>query len=262
MLAPFQSGIGLRALLEVLAAGAACGPLGVWILLLRQTYAAESMSHAMLPGLVAAALIGAPLVLGAAGGVLLAAGCIALAAREARAWPEVAVGVAVTALAGLGAALALSPASPPRIGELLFGNLLGVDGGEVVVAAAIAIVVCGVLAAAHRPLALAAFDPAVAPSLGGRPGAVRLLLLALLGLTTVAAVQALGNLLVFALLVAPAAAALTLAPRLALALPLAALLAWAAGIAGLEISYHLDLAAGASVALCAVALVAVALIRA
>ena len=103
----------------------ACGPLGVWILLYRQSYAAESISHGMLPGLVLAALAGAPLVLGAGGGVLLAAAAIALAGRDERLGGDTGVAVAVSALFGLGALLALSPEAPPRLQELLFGDLLG-----------------------------------------------------------------------------------------------------------------------------------------
>ena len=65
---PSRSGIGQRALLEVLILGVACGPLGVWVVLYRQSYAAESLAHGMLPGLVLAALAGVPLGLGAARG--------------------------------------------------------------------------------------------------------------------------------------------------------------------------------------------------
>ena len=77
-----SSGIMQRAFAEAIILGLACGPLGVWILLLRRAYAAESLSHAMLPGLIIAALVGAPLILGAAGGVLAAAAGIALVARR------------------------------------------------------------------------------------------------------------------------------------------------------------------------------------
>src|SRR3954464_3286673 len=107
-----------RALLQVLVLSLALGPLGVWILLHRQGYAAESISHGMLPGLVIAALAGAPLVLGAAGGVLAAAGLIALAGREERLGGDTGVAVAVSALFGLGALLALAPETPARLNEL------------------------------------------------------------------------------------------------------------------------------------------------
>ena len=68
LLEPFQSGIGQRALFAAVLLGLVCGPLGVWVVLHRQSYAAESLSHGLLPGLVLAALVGAPLVVGAAAG--------------------------------------------------------------------------------------------------------------------------------------------------------------------------------------------------
>ena len=114
-----------RALVEVLILALALGPLGVWVLLHRQAYAAESLSHGLLPGLVLAALAGLPLVLGAAGGALVAAGAIALAGRDERIGADIGVAVAVSALFGLGAMLALAPDAPPRLEELLFGDLLG-----------------------------------------------------------------------------------------------------------------------------------------
>jgi ABC-type Mn2+/Zn2+ transport system permease subunit len=260
LLDPFSGALMQRALAEVLVVAVACGPLGVWVLLYRQSYAAESISHAMLPGLVVAALAGAPLLLGAAGGVLLAAAAIALAGRDERLGGDVGVAVAISALFGLGALLALSPDVPARLGELLFGDLLGVTGGDVGEAAALAAGVVAVLALAHRRLALSAFDRAAAPSLGVRPARWELVLLALLAVSTVAAVRGLGNLLVVALILAPAAAALNLARRLTAALVLSALLAALAGVLGLLASYHFNVAAGAAVALAAVGLFLVSLV--
>jgi ABC-type Mn2+/Zn2+ transport system permease subunit len=261
LLDPFSGAIMQRALLEVLVVAVACGPLGVWVLLYRQSYAAESISHAMLPGLVIAALISAPLLLGAAGGVVVAALAIAWAGRDERLGSDVGVAVAISALFGLGALLALSPDVPPRLGELLFGDLLGVTGGDIVQAAVLAASVTLALALGHRRLALSAFDRAAAPSLGARPGRWELALLVLLAIATVAAVRGLGNLLVVALILAPAAAALNLARRLPVALVLAAALAALAGVAGLLASYHWGVAAGASVALAAVLVFFASLLR-
>jgi ABC-type Mn2+/Zn2+ transport system permease subunit len=242
-----SSAIMQRAFAEVIVLGAACGPLGVWILLLRRAYAAESMSHAMLPGLVLAALVGAPLVLGAAGGVLVAAAGIALVGGE------IGVAVVVSGLFGLGGILALSPETPPRLGELLFGDLLGLTNKDLVVAVALCAGVLVVLALAYRSFASAAFD-----RLSRRAD---LALLSVLAVTTVAAVQGLGNLLLVALVLAPATAALSVTRRLPSALALAAGLAALAGVAGLVVSYRLEIAAGASVALCAVALSGLSLVR-
>jgi ABC-type Mn2+/Zn2+ transport system permease subunit len=256
---PFAGGLMQRALAEVLILAVACGPLGVWVLLYRQSYAAESLSHAMLPGLVIAVLAGAPLLLGAVGGVLAAAVAIALAGRDERLGGDVGVAVAIAALFGLGALLALSPDVPARLGELLFGDLLGVTARDLAEAAVLAAGVTVALVLAYRRLALSVFDRAAAPSLGARPARWELVLLALLALCTVAAVRALGNLLVVAMILAPAAAALNVARRLPAALGLAAVLAGLAGVIGLVASYHWEVAAGASVALAAVLLFVVSL---
>ena len=257
---PFRDGIGQRALAEVLVLSLACGPLGVWIALYRQSYAAESISHGMLPGLVLAALAGVPLVLGAAAGVLLAAAAIALAGRDERLGGDAGVAVAVSALFGLGAILALSPQAPPRLQELLFGDLLGVTGGDLAAAAGLAAGVALALALARRGLSAAAFDPGAARSLGAPPPRWELALLALLAITTVAAAPGLGSLLLVALLLAPGAAALQLAARLPAALALSVGLAALAGAGGLLLSFHAGVAAGAAVALCAVAVFALAVV--
>ncbi|MEJ7824806.1 MAG: metal ABC transporter permease [Solirubrobacteraceae bacterium] len=253
-----RSGLLQRALLEVLVLGAACGALGVWLLQMRQAYAAESLAHAMLPGLVLASLAGIPLLLGAAGGVLVVSGLIFLAARDSRVGSEVAVGVVVTATFGLGAVLALSPDVPVGLDRLLFGNLLGASTADLIAAGALAVLIGGALLAGHRPLTVAVFDPVSAPSLGVRPARVELAVLALLAVAVVAAVLSLGNLLVFALLVAPAAAAMRLARSVRAQVLLAAALGSSAGLLGLVISAELDLAAGGSVALAAVGLFVVA----
>ena len=258
---PFGQALMQRALIEVLVLGAVCGPLGTWVLIFRQGYAAESIAHALLPGLVLAGLAGVPLAVGALAGAAVSVAGVTLAGRDERIGADVAVAVTTTALFGAGALLALAPGAPLRLEELLFGDLLGLADSDLAVGAALACTVLAALAAAHRPLVLAAFDPHTAPALGSRPGRVEMLLLALLGLTVVAAVQALGNLLVVALLIAPAAAARRLATRLGPALALSAALAVAAGLLGLYASYYLDVAAGASVALAAVALFAAALLR-
>ena len=93
-------GITQRALLELLILGVVCGPLGVWVVLYRQSYAAESIAHSMLPGLVIASLASIPLGLGAAAGLAVAAACVAAASRQHAVGPDVAVAVTVTRSSG------------------------------------------------------------------------------------------------------------------------------------------------------------------
>ncbi|HYU59852.1 MAG TPA: metal ABC transporter permease [Solirubrobacterales bacterium] len=256
---PFRQGIGQRALIEVIVLGLACGPLGAWVLLYRQSYAAESIAHAMLPGLVVASLAGLPLTLGAGAGLVVAAVAIVFASRVARVGADVAVAVVVTAMLATGALLALSPDVPARLGELLFGDPLSVTSGEILVSALLTAGVLIALGARHRDLALAGFDPATAPSLGAAPGRVELTLLVLLAVTTLIAVQALGNLLVVAIVIAPGAAALRVASRLIAVLALSAGLAVLAGVGGLYLSHYVNVAAGAAIALVAIALFALSL---
>ncbi len=253
VLDPFRNGIGQRALIEVLVLSVVCGPLGVWIVLYRQSYAAESISHAALPGLVLASVIAIPLFVGAGLGLALAAVCIALATRMRTIPADVAIAVTVTALFGLGTLLALEPSVPPRLGELLFGDPLSVSRSDLFASGGLAVVVLALLALQHRSLKLVGFDAQSAPSLGASPARTQAALLLLLALTILVAIQALGNLLVVAILVAPAATALRARNDLGGALRFSVAVAAGCGIAGLYASYYLDTAAGASIALATIA---------
>jgi ABC-type Mn2+/Zn2+ transport system permease subunit len=249
ILDPLRSGIDRRALLELALVGSLCGALGFWIVTERLTYASESLSHGLLPGLVLAALAGAPLLLGAAGGAVAAAALIALASRDARIGPDAGTAVAVTGLVGVGALLALEPEAPQRLEELLFGDPLGVTEGDLVAAAGLLVLGGAALAVLHRPFAALAFDAAGAAGAGLRPGLLRLALLVLLAAAVAVAVQGLGALLVLAVLVAPPMAVRGRAGTPARAMLAGAGVAIAAAVVGIEVSFHARSAAGASVAL-------------
>jgi ABC-type Mn2+/Zn2+ transport system permease subunit len=237
-----------HALLEVAIAGAACGALGVWVVLYGLSYGAESLSHAMFPGLAVAALIGLPLALGGAGGLLLAGGGIALAGRVRGVGADNAVAVVVTSLFGLGALLALSPASPPGLESVLFGDVLGASDADLLLAAGLAAVVLAGMWVAHWRLLAAGFDRRGARAVGVSPLGAELTLMVLLALAVLVGVQGLGNLLVVAVLVAPAAAARLLTRRLGPAIAVAAAIGAGCGVAGLYLSYYVNVAAGAAIA--------------
>jgi ABC-type Mn2+/Zn2+ transport system permease subunit len=255
LLDPLRSGIDRRALLELTLVGGFCGALGFWVVTERLAYSAESLAHGLLPGLVLAALAGAPLLLGSAGGALVAAALIAFAARDPRIGPDTGTAVAVTGLVGLGALLALVPDSPQRLEELLFGDPLGVPDGDLVAAASLLVLGGAALVALHRPLSAVAFDAAGAAAAGLRPAALRLVLLVLLAAAVAVAVQGLGALLVLAVLIGPPLAVRHHARTPARAMLGGAAVAALAGLVGIEVSFHAHSAAGASVALalCAVA---------
>jgi ABC-type Mn2+/Zn2+ transport system permease subunit len=237
-----------RALVELVLLGIVGAVLGCWVAIYELSYSAESLAHALFPGLVGAALLGLPLLLGGAAGVLGAAAAVALAGRAPEIGRDTAVGIVITTLFGLGVLLALSQASPPGLGQLLFGDLLGVSRSDLVVSAILAALVLGALSVLHRQLLVVGFDRSTARALGARPLVVDLALLGLVAVTVVIGVQALGNLLVIAIVIGPAAIAALLGGRLTRMMAAGAAIAAACAIAGLYLSYYANTAAGASVA--------------
>jgi ABC-type Mn2+/Zn2+ transport system permease subunit len=245
---PWRSGIMQRAAIEVLLLGIAGGLLGCWIVWGGLSFSAEALPHAMLPGLVGAALLGVPLVLGGAVGLAVAALLIALASRIRTLDRDTAISVVFTSLFGLGVLLALSPDTPAGVAELLFGDVLGLTDGDIVVAAALTVAVVAALVVLHPRLLAVTFDRDAARVLGVRLGATDTLLIVLIAVATLICVQALGNLFVAAVLVAPAAVARLWGRRVVPSMLLAVAVAVLSGIGGLYLSFHANVAAGASIA--------------
>jgi ABC-type Mn2+/Zn2+ transport system permease subunit len=244
---PLSHGTTLRALIEITVLGVVSGAIGCWIVLYELSYSAESLAHGLFPGLVIAALIGAPLLLGGAIGVLIAALLVVLASRFTGESADTAIAVVITTLFGVGVLLALSPSSPPGIQELLFGDLLGAGTGDIAIAIAVGAAVLAVLWVLHDRLLAVGFDSDSGGALGISVGTLNVILLALVSMTILVAVQGLGNLLVAAILVGPAAAARLVTRRIRPMMLIAATVAVIAGIAGIYASYYLRTAAGASV---------------
>jgi ABC-type Mn2+/Zn2+ transport system permease subunit len=251
---PWSEPLVRRAGVEVALLALVAGTLGCWIVLYRLSYGTESLSHALLPGLVVAALTGIPLLLGGALGLLIAVVAIGLAQRIEGIDSDTAVAVAITSMLGVGALLALAPASPPGIEGILFGDVLAVSNTDLVAAVLLAVLVLSALRVLHGRLLVAGFDRATAQALGARPLIAELALLALVAATIVIAVQALGNLLVVALVVGPAAAARLVSDRLVPMMGVGVLTALAGGFGGLYLSYYAGTAGGASIAAAIVAL--------
>jgi ABC-type Mn2+/Zn2+ transport system permease subunit len=250
---PFQEEFMRRAIAEMTLLGLAGGALGCWVVLYELSYAAESLAHSIFPGLVIAAIAGIPLLLGGAPAIVLAALAIAVASRLPGVSRDVGVAVVVTTMFGLGVLLALSPQSPPGIETLLFGDILGPTDADLISAAALAAVVAVALVALHGRLLATGFDRGSARALGLSPAVADAALLVLLAAAIVVAVQGLGNLLVVAVFVGPAASARHLTDRIRPMIACAAAIAVFAGVAGLYLSYYAGTAGGASVALVIVA---------
>jgi ABC-type Mn2+/Zn2+ transport system permease subunit len=248
-----------RALFELLLISVAGGALGCWIVFYGVSYAAESLSHSMFPGLVIAALAGAPILLGGGPAIVLAALAIALVGRIPGIGRDTAVAVVVTGLFGLGALLALSADSPPGVQGLLFGDILAPSDSDLILSAVLALAVLISLRVVHWRLLAVAFDRESSPTLGVSPALADAAVLALVAAAALVTVQGLGTLLTVAMLVGPAAIARTFARRLPAMMLASTLLGFGCGVAGIYISFHAGLAAGASIAGCIVIAYLVAL---
>ena len=247
---PLTHGFTIRALAEISMLGVVSGVVGCWVVLYGISYSAESLAHGMFPGLVGAALLGVPLLLGGAAGIIVAGLLIALISRLSDDVADTAIAVVVTSLFGLGVLLALSPESPPGIQALLFGNPLGVSQSDLVSTGMLGAAVLGILWLGHDRLLAIGFDEGSGRTVGISPGLVQSLLLILVAATVLIGVQGLGNLLVAAILVGPAAASRLLTTRMAPMIGLSIGIAVASGIAGIYLSFHARIAAGAAIVAC------------
>jgi ABC-type Mn2+/Zn2+ transport system permease subunit len=247
LLEPLSFGTTWRALIQITILGILGAMVSAWVVLYRLSYGAESLAHGMLPGLVLAALVGMPLLLGGLAGIVVAGILVAIAARMPLAETDTAVAVVVTTLFGVGILMALSPASPPGIGEFLFGNLLGTTEAGILISAVVATAVLAILWLLHHRLLAVGFDGDAGGFTRIPARLVEVTLLILVAVTILVSVQALGTLLVAALLVGPAATSRLVTRRLGPLLATSAAVAVLSGIGGIYASFYLKTAAGASV---------------
>jgi ABC-type Mn2+/Zn2+ transport system permease subunit len=245
---PWSSGLVDHAFVELVLLGVVGGALGCWVVLYGLSYSAESLSHALFPGLVVAALLGFSYFAGGIAGVIVAALAIAIFGRTPHIGRDTAVAVVISSLFGFGVLLGLSPQTPAGLQSLLFGNLLGLETTDLLAAAGLAVVVLIALRLLHGELLAVGFDRGGSRALGAHPLFADAALLVLLALAVVVASQGLGNLLAPAVLIGPAATARLLSRRMLPMMATAFVITVAAGTVGLYVSFHLRAAGGASVA--------------
>lgn len=244
---PLQYTFMRNGLLAAMLVGAMCATLGVYVVLRRMAFIGDALAHTTLPGLVVAYLNGWNLFGGAVvAGLVTALGIGWLSRREA-VREDTAIGILFTAMFSLGILLISTTRSFRDLAHMLFGNILGVTSRDLGLITIIAAVVLSVLFLLHKELELTSFDPMHAEVIGLRADRLRYVLLALLALTVVAGIQAVGVVLTSALLVTPAAAASLLTNRLPRMMLLAAGIAISSAIAGLYASYYWSVASGAAI---------------
>ena len=217
------------------------GVVGWYMVLRRQSFAGHTIAVMSFPGAAGAALAGAPSALGyylACGIAALTIGRAGGSAQRARSGESAAIGVVQVGGLALGFLfLSLYSGVLEQLETLLFGTFLGIDRDQVLTLLVVALVVLAALAVLGRPLLLASLDPEVARARGVPVRALDVGFLLILGLAVAATSQITGALLVFALLVAPPAAAQALTPRPGLSLVLSVVFALLVTWVGLGISY-------------------------
>ncbi|MFZ2529581.1 MAG: metal ABC transporter permease [Rhodococcus sp. (in: high G+C Gram-positive bacteria)] len=255
---PLQYGFMQRALIVAIAATVVCALLSCWLVLIGWSLMGDAVSHAVLPGVVLAYLVGAPFTIGALLFAGIAVALIGLVRGTTRVKEDAAIGVVFTTLFALGVVLISKNPSQVDLHHVLFGNLLGLADTDVWQVSLLAAIVFAVLVVKRRDLTLFAFDRVQAHTLGISPARLSALLLALLAVTIVAALQAVGVILVVAVLIIPGATAYLLTDRISRMLVLAPTLAAASSIVGVYTSYYTDASTGGVVVLAQGAVFAIA----
>ncbi|NKQ37048.1 MAG: metal ABC transporter permease [Chloroflexi bacterium] len=254
LLEPLQYGFVTRALLAAVIVGIVCPVVGTYIVLRGMAFLGDALAHTILPGVVAAYLLGWPLAVGALlMGVATAVGIGALSARG-RIKEDTAIGVIFAGLFALGVAMLSATGSyTVDLAHFLFGNLLGVTTADLWLTAVLSFIVLATVALFFKEFLVITFDSVLAQTLRLPTTFLRYLLLILLAVTIVISLQVVGIALVMALLVTPAAAASMLTHRMAPLMGVAAAIGAFSGAVGVYVSFYLDIASGPAVVLVATA---------
>jgi manganese/iron transport system permease protein len=240
VLQPFQFPFMQNAFLIALIVAPPCALLSCFLVLKGWALMGDAVSHAVLPGIVLAYLAGLPLLLGAFLAGLTSALLTGWIADNSRVKRDTVMGVVFSAMFALGTVLFVAFPSELHLDHILFGNMLGVGQGDLVIAASIALPVTLILGLKWRDLMLHAFDPAQAQVSGLRTQVLHYGLLAILSLTIVATLSSVGLILAIGLLIAPGAIAFLMTRRFGAMLLVATAVTVGAMLTGVWISFHLD----------------------
>lgn len=246
---PFSFAFMMRGLAAGVLAGATCAVLSAFVVWRGMAFVGDAMAHTILPGVVIAFLQGVNLFIGALIAAVLTALGIGWFSRDREVREDTAIGVMFSGFFALGILLLSRVRSYQDLTHILFGNILGVSSTDLWIISGVAVVVIAATALFYKELLLTSFDPGHAVAIGLSPELIRYGLLLLLALTVVAAIQAVGVVMVIALLVTPAATASLLARQLPQIMGLGVLFAVLAAVVGLYASYYGNVASGAAIVL-------------
>jgi manganese transport system permease protein len=238
-----------RALLVTVTASIVCAVLSCWLVLIGWSLMGDAVSHAVLPGVALSYLFGAPFAIGALLFALIAVGAIGVVRNTTIVKEDAAIGVVFTTLFALGVVLISKFPSQIDLNHILFGNLLGVSQADMVQVFVLGGIALVVMIVKRRDFTLFAFDRTQARAVGINPTVISAVMLTLLALTTVVALQAVGVILVVAMLITPGASAYLLTHSFGRMLVLAPLISVGCALVGIYASFYLDVSSGGSVVL-------------
>lgn len=237
---PFTHAFMLKAFGVGALVAAVCAVLSCYLVLRGWSLMGDAIAHAVLPGIVLAYAAGWPLVIGAFASGLLCATATGWIKRHTRVKEDTVMGVVFTGLFALGLVLHVKTPSTLHLNHILFGNLLGIEPVQLRQTVIISLLALGVVVALRRTLLLTTFDPSHARVLGLRIRFYDTLLLILLSLAIVAALQAVGIILVVAMLITPGATAFLLTRRFDRMLLVAVGAAVGSTFCGVYVSFFAD----------------------
>ena len=249
LIEPFQVAFMQRALLAVLVLGVLAGAVGVFVVLRRLAFVGDALTHTVFPGVVVAFLIGQSIFLGALAAALLSALLLTTLTSTRRVTPDAGLAILLTSFFAVGVVLVSREQSyTSDLSAFLFGRILAVDWAVLIQTLAVSSIVLTTLVALRKELLLRAFDPDGAAAMGYRVDLLDLVLNVLIALVVVAAVKAVGTVLVIALIIVPAATARLLVDRVATMTAISCGLGAVGGWLGLAISYDVSIQRGVRLA--------------
>ena len=247
---PWQYQFMQRALLVTVVASVVCALLSCWLVLIGWSLMGDAVSHAVLPGVVLAYLLGAPFAVGAFVFGVGAVGLIGLVRGTSKVKEDAAIGVVFTTVFAVGVVLVSVTPSQIDLSHILFGNVLGVSDLDIAQVLGLAAIAFVVLVLLRRDLTIYAFDKVQAHVIGLSVRRTGVILLGLLAVTVVVALQAVGVILAVAMLITPGATAYLLTDRIWHMLWIAPTVAVGCAVVGIWASFALDAASAGLVVVC------------
>ena len=248
LLAPLGYDFFVRALIASALVGVACAIVGSFVVLKGMSFIGDAVSHAAFPGIVIAYLVGAPIILGGAIAAIGTALGIGAITRRSGLRSDAIIGVLFAGMFALGVAIFSS--IPNYVGDLfhfLFGDVLGISVGDLLALTLLVFGLLLVLRLLWKELLFSTFDPLGAGAAGLPVRRLDDLLLILIAVTIVISLQAVGIVLVVAMITTPAATAQLLVKRFTAMIQVAATIGVFSAVVGLYVSYSLDIASGAAI---------------